>query len=120
MLDLPPGRLEKEWQPEVTKRAGNPVVKLFAPVLENIRCRQARAEVRRALLAAALDVRLDGKEALKRHRDPVASGSFEYLGFEGGFELRSRWKVDEKLRARWKLDERFAKPVTLTVGRRGK
>jgi hypothetical protein len=79
-----------------------------------------RADVRRALLSAALAVRLDGKGALKEHPDPIVGGPFEYVAFEGGFQLRSKWKVDEKVRSRWKLDERFAKPVTLTVGRRGK
>ena len=40
-----------------------------------------------------------------RTRKPSA---WLYEGFEGGFEPRSRWK----------LDERLAEPVTLTVGRR--
>jgi RNA polymerase sigma factor (sigma-70 family) len=109
-LDLPPDQLEKEWQREVRKRAGNPVFKLFAPVLHNIRYRQAQADIRRALLLAALAVQLDGKEALKKRPDPVVGGPFDHVGFKGGFELRSRWKPDE----------RFAKPVALTVGRRGK
>jgi hypothetical protein len=37
----------------------------------------------------------------------VAGGPFEYSAFDGGFELRSKWKLDDK-------------PPTLTVGRRGK
>jgi hypothetical protein len=107
-LDLPPDRLAKEWQGEVRKLAGNPVFKLFAPVLRDIRWRRARAEVRRALLVAALAVQVDGPGALKKHPDPLVGGPFAYVAFEGGFELRSR------------VERRDGKRVTLTVGRRGK
>jgi RNA polymerase sigma factor (sigma-70 family) len=109
-LDLPPGQVQKEWDREVKKLAGNPVFQLFAPVLHNIRWRQAQMDIRRALLLAAVAVVLDGKDALKKHPDPVAGGAFEYVAFEGGFELRSGWK----------LDKRFDQRVVLTVGRRGK
>jgi RNA polymerase sigma factor (sigma-70 family) len=119
-LGAPPDEWEKVWEREVNKLAGNPVFKLFAPVLYAVRCRQAQADIRRALLSAALAVRREGKGALRKHPDPVAGGPFEYAAFKGGFELRSRWKLDEKVRARWKLDKRFAQPVTLTAGKRGK
>jgi RNA polymerase sigma factor (sigma-70 family) len=119
-LDLPPDQLAKQWQREEKKLASNPVFKVFAPVLQGIRIRQARADVRRALLSAAVAVQVDGKDALKKHPDPVVGGSFEYVGFKGGFELRSKWKLDEKLRAKWKLDERLTAPLTLTAGSRGK
>jgi RNA polymerase sigma factor (sigma-70 family) len=109
-LDLAPDRLEKEWERERKERARNPVFRLFAPVLDNIRRRRAVAEVRRALLSAALAVQRDGKAALKDHPDPVVGGPFDYVGFKGGFELRSRWKPDE----------RGGQPVPLAVGRRGK
>jgi hypothetical protein len=66
-----------------------------------------RADVRRALLAAAIAVQLEGRDALKNHPDPVGGGAFEYVAFEGGFELHSKLKVQDK-------------PVALTVGRRGK
>jgi RNA polymerase sigma factor (sigma-70 family) len=118
-LGLPPDQVDRELEREETKLAGNPVFKLFAPVLHNIRWRQARADVRRSLLSAALAVRLDGREALKNHPDPVVGGPFEYVAFEGGFELRSRFKPDEKLLAKWKLTP-DDKPLALTAGRRGK
>jgi RNA polymerase sigma factor (sigma-70 family) len=105
-LDLPPDRAAKEFEREERKLAGNPVFKVFAPVLHNVRRRQEEAAVRRALLSAALAVRLDGRDALKHHPDPVAGGPFDYVAFEGGFELRSKWKPDDQ-------------PVALTVGRRG-
>ena len=107
-LDLPPDRVAKEFEREATKLAGNPVSKLFTPVLDNVRVRRARADVRRALLSAALAVRLDGPGALKDHPDPVAGGPFEYAAFEGGFELRSKQTGAD------------GKPLALTVGRRGK
>jgi hypothetical protein len=105
-LDLPPDQVAKEFEREERKLAGNPVFKVFAPVLHNVRVRQAQAEVRRALLSAALAVQLDGRDALKDHPDPVVGGPFDHVAFEGGFELRSRWKSDA------------AEPVVLTVGRR--
>jgi RNA polymerase sigma factor (sigma-70 family) len=105
-LDLPADQVDKEFEREEKKLAGNPVFQVFAPVLHNVRSRQARAEVRRALLSAALAVRLDGRDALKNHPDPVGGGPFQYAAFDGGFELRSRLKQDER-------------PLSLTVGRRG-
>ena len=88
--------------------AGNPVFKLFFPALVNMRRAQARMDVRRALLLAAFAVQLDGRDTLKDHPDPVLGGSFEYVPFDGGFELRS------------KLKDRDDKPVALTVGQRKK
>jgi hypothetical protein len=107
-LDQPPDAVEKAFEPEEKKLAGNPVFKVLFPSLVKVRWAQARVEVRRALLSAALAVRLDGRDALKRHPDPVAGGPFEYAAFEGGFELRSRLKGKDD------------KPVVLTVGRRDK
>jgi hypothetical protein len=107
-LDLPPDQVSREFEREEKKLAGNPVyTRLFAPVLQNVRDRQARITVRRALLSAALAIQLDGESALKNHPDPVVGGAFERVAFEGGFELRSKWKRDDQ-------------PLTLTVGRRGK
>jgi hypothetical protein len=119
-LDLPGGQFEKEWLRQERKRGDNAVFRLFAPVLQAVRVRQARADIRRALLSAALAVQQGGKDALKKHPDPVAGGSFDHEAFEGGFELRSRWKPDEKQRSKWGLSERLSQPLALTVGRRGK
>jgi hypothetical protein len=119
-LDLPVDPFEKEWDREQMKQAGNPVFKLLFPNVHKVRLAQARADIRRALLSAALAVRLDGPEALKNHPDPVVGGPFEQVAFEGGFELRSKWKLGEKVRSKWKLDEGFDKPLVLTVGLRGK
>jgi hypothetical protein len=119
-LRLPLEEFATEWERERMKRSGNPVFRMIYPSVHKVRMAQARAEVRSALLATALDVQLDGRDALKNHADPVAGGTFEYSTFEGGFELRSPWKVDDALRAKWQLDDRLSKPITLTVGLRGK
>jgi hypothetical protein len=120
-LVLPLNQFEEGFEREVKKQNGNPVFHVFFPALDRVRWSHARMDVRRALLSAALGVQLDGREALMKRPDPVVGGSFEYTAFEGGFELRSKLKLDEKLRTKWKLvDERAAEPLALTVGRRGK
>lgn len=106
-LDLPSDQAAKEFQREEKALASNPLFKLFAPVLQNVLRRQMQANVRRALLSAALDVQLNGRGVLKNHPDPVAGGPFDYVAFEGGFELRSKGKRDNEA-------------VALTVGRRRK
>jgi len=58
------------------------------------------------MLAAAIAVQLDGQDALKDYSDPVVGGRFEYAPFQGGFEIRSKFKGPGD------------KPVSLTVGRR--
>jgi hypothetical protein len=104
-LDRPPDQAAKEFEREAAKLAGNPVFKVFGPALDNVHTRRARTDVRRALLSAALAVRLDGPGALKNYPDPVTGGPFEYAAFGGGFELRSKLKQDDV-------------PLALTVGRR--
>jgi hypothetical protein len=107
MLELPLDACEKQFEDEARKRAGNPVFKLLFPPVPHLRLSQARADVHRALLAAALDVQLDDPDALKSHPDPAAGGPFELVTFEGGFELRSKFKPKD------------GHPWTLVVGRRG-
>ena len=65
---------------------------------------QAQADVRRAQLLAAVDVLLHGRDGLKNHPDPVTGGAFDYVAFEDRFELRSKWKLDEKMRSKRGLD----------------
>jgi hypothetical protein len=103
-LELPMDQFEKEFEAESKAQAGNPVFKVFFPALAKFRGGQARAEVRRALFRAALAVQIDGRDALKDYPDPVGGASFEYVAFDGGYELRSKFKgADDK-------------PVGLTVG----
>jgi len=106
MFDLPPDEFAKEFQRESAKQAGNPVYQVFFPAIAKIRQSKERADVRRALLSAAIAVQLDGQDALKQHPDPVGGGLFEYSPFQGGFELRSKLKGPDD------------KSMTLTVGHR--
>jgi hypothetical protein len=107
-LELPMDQFEKEWEPEAKKHAGNPVFRALTPAIIKCRRRQAQADVHRALLSAALAVQLDGREALKNHADPVGGGPFEYVAFDGGYDLRSKFKGQDD------------KPLVLTVGQHGK
>ena len=81
--------------------------KAFFPGLNHVRRAQARYDERRTLIQAALAVQVDGRDALKNYTDPVVGGPLEYTAFPGGFELRSKWKPEDK-------------PVTLVIGQRGK
>jgi hypothetical protein len=103
-LELPLADFEREFEQEAAKQTGNPVFKVFFPAMVNVRRASARADVRRALFLAALDVQLEGQSALKNHADPVIGGMFEYIPFEGGYELHSKLKNSD------------GKPVALTIG----
>jgi Protein of unknown function (DUF1501) len=48
--------------------------------------------------------------------DPVIGGQFEYVAFEGGFELRSKWLLDEKQCLKWNLGR--PEPLVLSIGQR--
>ncbi len=54
MLARPMDQFEREFDVEAKKRADNPVFKVFFPAIVNVRRAQARMDVRRALLSAAL------------------------------------------------------------------
>jgi hypothetical protein len=121
-FDLPLDEFAREVEREDKMQAANPVYKALFPAVIKVRLAQIRMDLRRALLSAALAVQLHGESALKEHADPVIGGAFEYAPFEGGFELRSKWKLDEEQRSKWKIVKgaNFAEPVALTIGRRGK
>jgi hypothetical protein len=119
-VQLPLDQFRKAWDEEVQHQAGNPVFQWVFPALAKVRLAELRAAERRALLLAAVDVQLEGPESLKNHPEPVAGGPFEYTAFPGGFELRAKWTVDDTMRSKWNLDEQWAKPLTLTIGERGK
>jgi hypothetical protein len=119
-MDLPPSRFAVELESEEKRQSSNPVFKALFPAFGRMRWLQARADVRRALLFAAIDVQLHGPQALKDHPDPVAGGAFEYAAFPDGFELRSTLRLDEPIRANLRVAEGETTPLTLTVGRRVK
>jgi hypothetical protein len=107
MFDLPLDEFQKEFKGESNKRAANPVYQLFFASFAKVREARARADIRRALLSAAVAVQIGGPDSLKDHVDPVLGGQFEYAPFPGGFELRSKLKGQDD------------NPITLTVGHRG-
>jgi hypothetical protein len=104
-LTLPPGQFEKAWVALDKKSADNPVSKLLFPAVNHVRQSEDRLRTRRALRKAALAILVDGPDAAKPQRDPFGDGPFEYMPFDGGFELRSKFKAQDK-------------QVSLTVGRR--
>jgi hypothetical protein len=116
-MELPLKEFEKEQDCAAAKLASNPMYKRFVPAILRCRWFKAQADVRRALLSAALAVQLDGRDALKTNPDPVVGGSFAYVAFDGGCELRSHWVPDAKLRMKRGLN---SAPLVLTVGRRRK
>jgi hypothetical protein len=107
-LSLPVGEFEKEFERESARQAGNAVFKVFFPAIVKCRRAQARMEIYEALLAAAFAAQIEGRDALKNHPDPVVGGHFEYVPFQGGYELRSKY------------DRTDGKKVALTVGQRGR
>ena len=82
--------------------------KLLETQLYTLRMRyiEAVAETRMAMLRAAIDMVIHGRQALKNHKEPHVDGPFEYrpLG-KDAFELKSKLVIPERA------------PVTLTVGK---
>ncbi|HVS37985.1 MAG TPA: hypothetical protein VMS17_20665 [Gemmataceae bacterium] len=104
--DLPPDKFEAETEAMLQKEAkSNPIFKLFFPSVSKVHRADARYQARQALRKAAFAILIDGPDAVKAQRDPYGDGPFEYVPFDGGFELRSQLKQQDK-------------PISLTVGRR--
>ena len=88
---LPPEEFEKAYKKEFDELSNaNPVIQQFTPALPRFRWAEAYEQTRRALLRAAIAVRLDGPEALCRYIDPSDKKSFTYTPVDGGFRLESR------------------------------
>jgi hypothetical protein len=105
MLELTPDEFAREWASEQARHAANPAFPMLFSAYPKIRQAQARAEVRRALLAAAIDVRIHGREAVLSHSDPAdADRPIEYLPAVRGYQVRSR------------LNAADGKPLSLIVG----
>jgi len=90
-FSLPPAEFERMYQSQFEAASkSNPVIRIFTPALPRLRWLQAYCETRRAMLRAAIAVRLEGQSALKRLRDPYDANPFSYAPVNGGFELKSR------------------------------
>jgi len=73
-LDLSLDQFEQEWGREKGRQSGNALFKVIFPAYDRMRWQQARADVRQALLGAALAVQGEGPGALKDHPDPLSMG----------------------------------------------
>lgn len=105
-MSLPPDKFDEEVGGLVKGEAkDNPIFKLLFPAVSHVRRAAARYEATQALRKGALAILIDGPDAAKAQRDPFGDGPLEYEPFDGGFELRSKFKVQDK-------------PASLTVGRR--
>jgi len=88
---LSPEQFEKAYKAEIEELARvNSVIRQFTPPLPRFRWAEAYNETRRALLHAAIVVRLDGPKGLNQHLDPFDQNPFSYIPIDGGFRLESR------------------------------
>jgi hypothetical protein len=89
-FSLPPEEFEKAYKTEIEQASRtNPVIRQFTPALPRFRWAEAYSQTRRALLQAAIAIRLDGPSALDRHLDPYDRSLFSYIPVNGGFRLES-------------------------------
>ncbi len=90
LMLLPPAECDRVFQERYARTIkANPIAALVALDYGG-ECREnAQASCRRSMFQAAVDVCDRGKAALADHPDPFGNGPFDYIPFEGGFELRS-------------------------------
>lgn len=105
---LPRKEFEERY-PEFTAKAkaANPLADQVLPMNRVMVATEQRTVARLALFRAALAVVQGGPDRLRDIRDPFGDGPFEYRELDGGFELRSKLRHQDK-------------PVSLTVGRPAK
>lgn len=82
----------------------NPLGEFLVPDLASIRRTTAKYACWQALLQTAIDVQLQGKDALKHNPDPFGNGPFQMIEFPGGFMLSSKLRYPNGV------------PMSLTVG----
>jgi hypothetical protein len=89
-FSLPPEEFERAYKAEIEQASrANPVIRQFTPALPRFRWAEAYSQTRRALLQAAIAIRLDGPCALDRHLDPYDRNPFSYIPVDSGFRLES-------------------------------
>jgi hypothetical protein len=104
ILNLPPDQFRAKAQALYQQYAQDAWGKMILPDYTKIYDKQMSAEVRLAMLQAAVATVQFGPGAAGKFHDPAGTGAFAYETLPNGFELRSRLTVSEK-------------PVTLTVTR---
>jgi hypothetical protein len=103
LASLPPGKFANALgNIEAAMRKSNPLAALMLPALPSALEYLDRADLRLALLQAAVAVVQEGPDAVKRFKDPMGDGPFEYKALPDGFELKSKRIVGKE-------------PVALTV-----
>jgi len=90
LFTLPPDQFESRYKSEIeVVSKTNAVIRVFTPNLPRFRWAEAYCETRRALLKVAINIRLNGPNALKQVLDPYDRTLFSYVPVEGGFQLKS-------------------------------
>lgn len=90
-FNLSPEKFEREYEGQIQEVSkDNVVVRQFTPALPRLRWAEAYCQTRRALLQAAIAVRLNGPKSLGQHPDPYDSKPFSYFPGDDGFRLESR------------------------------
>ena len=88
---FPPEEFEKAYNAEFDSLSKtNPVLLHFTPALPRFRWTEAYEQTRRALLHAAIAVRLDGPEAVNLYLDPYDRKPFTYIALGEGVRLESQ------------------------------
>ncbi|MDB5304253.1 MAG: hypothetical protein JWM97_1802 [Phycisphaerales bacterium] len=106
LLDLPPEQFHPRAEALYKQFTQDAWGKMMLPDYTKVYDKHMSAEVRLAMLRAAVAVVESGPGALSNFKDPVGGAAFEHHATPGGFELRSKLTV-------------AGKPVTLTVGPTG-
>jgi len=87
---LPPEEFERQYKSELEPLStANPIIRVMTPNLPRFRWTEAYTQTRRALLRAAIAIRMDGPKAVDQHRDPYDGMPFSYKPVERGFRLES-------------------------------
>jgi hypothetical protein len=90
-FSLPPEQFENTYKAEIEKvSAKNLVIHQFTPNLPRFRWADAYCQTRRALIQAAIAVRLNGPNELNQQPDPYDRKPFTYVPVDNGFRLESR------------------------------
>jgi hypothetical protein len=106
LTELPAKEFDAKY-PEFAKKAQaeNKLAKEVLPAVDHVMASRRRADVRLAMLKAAIAIVQHGPDTVKETKDPFGDGPFEYKATNGGFELKSKLTIKDQ-------------PVTLVVGKK--
>jgi hypothetical protein len=94
ILSLPLDQFPSAWQRFKEKLGPGSLSLKLIGALDRVRSEDESIIVHRALLLAAIAVRLDGKQSLAKYLDPASGQPFEYSESNGGFALRSSYAIN--------------------------